>query len=313
MRNEQGVYVGVDVSKASLEVGMSGQAEVRQYGYDAAGVATLLDWLGEQAVAGVIVEATGGLERVLVGELLAAGQPVAVVNPKRVRDFARAGGQLAKTDRLDARVLAHFGQTFTPPVLAAQTEQAEQLADLVGRRRQLVEMMAAEKNRLATSRGAMRRRVQNHIDWLAEEIVSVTREIEALIDANPQWQATVNLLSTAPGVGPATTHTLLAELPELGHLNRGQIAALVGVAPLNHDSGLRRGRRRVFGGRATVRRVLYMATLTATRWNPAIRAFYLHLLAAGKKKKVALTACMRKLLVMLNAMVRDNRPWLPAS
>jgi transposase len=294
-----------------LEVALWGQAGVRQYEYDAAGVAALIDWLGGQAVDGVIVEATGGLERVLVGELLAAALPVSVVNPKRVRDFARAAGQLAKTDRLDAQVLAHFGQTFNPPVLAAQTAEAEQLADLVGRRQQLVEMMTAEKNRLETSRGAMRQRVQSHIDWLAEEIEAINRAIEALLDSNPQWQETVNLLQTAPGVGPVTTQTLVAELPELGRLNRHQIAALVGVAPLNQDSGLKRGRRRVFGGRAAIRRVLYMAALTASRWNPVIRPFYQRLLAAGKKKKVALTACMRKLLVMLNAMVRDQKPWFP--
>lgn len=306
-------YVGVDVAKATMDVAIWGDEGVTQYGNHPAGVAELVAWLANQPVRGVVLEATGGLERLLVGELLAAGVSVAVVNPKRVRDFARAAGRLAKTDRLDAHVLAHYGRTFEPAVMQAKMAETEQLSDWVARRRQLVEMLTAEKNRLRMSRDPVRPGVQEHVDWLGRELEAVEDAIEQLIDQNPQWQDTANLLQTAPGVGPVVAHTLVAELPELGHLDRQQIATLVGVAPLNRDSGQRRGERHIYGGRATVRASLYMATLTATCHSPVIMAFYQRLLAAGKKKKVALTACMRKLLVMLNAMVRDHRPWLPAT
>jgi transposase len=315
MENEQGVveYAGIDVSKATLEVAIGGQEEIRQYRNDPAGTEELVAWLMSQAVRGVIVEATGGLERLLVGELLAAEVPVSVVNPKRVRDFARAAGQLAKTDRLDAHILARYGRTFEPLALQAQTEEAEQLSSWVGRRKQLVEMMTAEKNRLGTSRGPVRQRLQQHIDWLHQEIEAINREIETLIGQNPEWQEMANLLQTVPGVGFVISRTLLAELPELGRLNRWQIAALVGLAPLNRDSGRRRGKRHVYGGRATVRSALYLAAMSAIQRNPTIKTFYQRLIASGKEKKVALIACMRKLLVMLNAMARDRRPWLPAA
>jgi transposase len=308
---EQGSYMGVDVSKATLELGAWDEEEVRQYGYDEAGLGDLIAAIGRRAPRLVVVEASGGLEGTLLAELLLAGVAVALVNPKRVRDFARAAGRLAKTDRIDARVLAHFGQALQPALYEAQGEEAERLAELVRRRRQLVEMLTAEKNRLGSARGPIRQRIEDHLRWLEEEIAAVDRAIGDLIAANPQWQETRQLLDAVPGVGQVTTATLLAELPELGRLNRHQIAALVGVAPFNQDSGRRRGKRRVVGGRAAVRRVLYMAALTATRFNPLIRAFYQRLVAAGKEKKVALTACMRKLLVILNAIVRDRTTWQP--
>lgn len=306
-------YVGVDVAKATMDVAIWGDENVTQYGNHPAGVAELVAWLAKQPVCGVVLEATGGLERLVVGELLAAEIPVVVVNPKRVRDFARASGRLAKTDRLDAHFLAHYGRTFEPPVMQATMVEADQLSDWVARRRQLVEILIAEKNRLRMSRDPVRPGVQAHVDWLGRELKAVEDAIEQLIDQNPQWQDTDNLLQTAPGVGSVVAHTLVADLPELGHLDRQQIAALVGVAPLNRDSGQKRGERHIYGGRAAVRASLYMAALTAAHRSPVIKAFYQRLLAAGKKKKVALTACMRKLLVMLNAMVRDHRPWLPTT
>ena len=312
IKQEEGVYAGIDVSKATLEVAVYGQAGSRQYRNSQVGIEELIRWLKGWVIRGVIVEATGGLERRVISELHAADLRVSKVNPKRPRDFARAGGQYAKTDPLDAQMLAHFGQTYQPPAMQVQTEEAERLSDWISRRKQLVEIMAGEKNRLETSRGPVQQGVQQHIDWLQGEIEAIEHEIDALINDNLEWQETAELLETTPGVGSVTSRTLVAELPELGRLNRGQIAALVGLAPMNRDSGRKRGKRHVYGGRASVRRVLYMSALTATRYNPVIKEFYLRLIAAGKEKKVALTACMRKLLVMLNAMVRDKKPWLTA-
>lgn len=304
-------YVGVDVAKATLEVGLYGEDEVKQYRYDAGGVEQLVLSLQEQPIERVVVEATGDLERRLVAALLSVGLPVAVVNPKRVRDFARAAGRLAKTDRLDAQVLAHFGQALQPALYAAQSAEGEQLSALVGRRKQMVEMLTAEKNRLSTVHDSIHRQVEAHIRWLEEEIKALDEAISRFIQTDPQWHEQETLLRSVPGVGPVAASTLLADLPELGTLGRQQVAALAGVAPLNHDSGRRRGQRRIFGGRAAVRRILYMVALTASRVNPVIRNFYQRLLAAGKCKKVALTACMRKLLVILNAMLRDRRRWDP--
>jgi transposase len=257
----------------------------------------------------IVVEASGGWELPLVAELAAAGQPVAVVNPTRVRAFARSKGQLAKTDRLDAQVLAHFAQAIRPPVRPLRSQAHEHLVGLVTRRRQVVAMLTAEKNRRYTARATLQTRLTAHIAWLETELADLEAELRHWIQADPTWRAQAVLLASVPGVGPVTATTLVAELPELGQRNRQEIAALVGVAPLNKDSGKKRGRRRVFGGRAGVRRTLYMATLVATRCNPVIRTFYQRLLAAGKEKKVALTACMRKLLVILNAMLKTQQPW----
>jgi transposase len=304
------VSAGIDVSKSTLDVGIEGETSVGHYCYDATGIEAVIAALQQHELSRVVVEATGDLEKELVTALVMAGLPVAVVNPKRVRDFARAAGRLAKTDGLDARVLAQYGQVFQPTLYLAHSAEADQMSALVSRRKQLVEMLVAEKNRLKMTRDTtVRRQIEAHIRWLDEQIAALNEHIAHLIATDPCWQATGDVLRSVPGVGPVMVATLLAELPELGALNRQQIAALVGVAPLNRDSGQRRGKRHVVGGRATVRRVLYLSALTATRRNPVIKAFYQRLLAAGKEKKVALVACMRKLVVILNAMVRDQRPW----
>jgi transposase len=259
----------------------------------------------------IVLEATGGLEAAVVAELAHAGLAVAVVNPKRVREFARASGQLAKTDQLDADVLAHFAEAIRPPVRPLPSAESEQLAALVTRRRQILDMLTAEHNRQRTAPSAMRERIAAHITWLEAEEQALDAELRQFIDQNPTWHATDDLLQSAPGVGPVTSMTLVADLPELGHLDRQEIAALVGVAPMNRDSGSKRGKRRTQGGRARVRSVLYMAALSASRFNPVIRTFYQRLVQRGKEHKVALTACMRKLLVILNAMVKNQEPWRP--
>jgi transposase len=259
----------------------------------------------------IVVEATGGLEQPLVAALQVAELPVAVVNPRQARDFAKATGQLAKTDQLDADNLAHFGQAVKPEPRRLPDEQTQLLAALLTRRRQLVEMMTAERNRLKSAPTVTAERITKHIDWLQSELVEVDQELGQQLQQSEPWQAKADLLQSTPGIGPITTYTLLAELPELGQLNRKQIAALVGVAPLNNDSGQKRGRRIIWGGRASVRTTLYMATLTAVQHNPTIKAFYKHLLEAGKPKKVALTAALRKLLTILNTMVKNNSHWNP--
>jgi transposase len=257
----------------------------------------------------IVLEPTGGFEMLLVAELTHAGLPAAVVNAKRVRDFARATGRLAKTDKLDAKVLAHFAAAVRPPVRALQTEEEEQLSALLTRRRQVLDMLTVEKNRLVTVRAKMRSDLEAHIHWLSESLKELDQQIEDFIEGTPVWKEKDALLQSVPGVGPVTSATMLGMLPELGLLNRQEIAALVGVAPLNKDSGKKRGKRRVFGGRADIRSVLYMAALSAKKFNPVIRTFYERLIKQGKEKKVALTACMRKLLVILNAMMHSNQPW----
>lgn len=258
----------------------------------------------------VVLEATGGLERTLVAHLLAAALPVAVVNPRQVRDFARATGQLAKTDRLDARVLAQFGLAVQPVQRALPDAASQDFMDQLARRRQLVEMLAMEKNRLqAAPNKRVRKDITEHIAWLNKRLHASDEGLRHRVEAAPAWQAKRDLLSEVKGIGDITAMTLIACLPELGQLNRRAIAALVGVAPFNRDSGTVRGRRRIWGGRANVRVALYMATLSAVRYNATIRAFYQRLRAAGKLAKVALVACMRKLLTMLNAMLRDQTHW----
>lgn len=303
------LFVGIDVSKRWLEVQVHGEAESHQRGNNAEGIRKLVADL--QAIqAGLIVfEATGGYERRAVKALSEAGLAVAVVNPTRVRRFAEALGILAKTDQIDAQVIAHFASVVCPAVNGRPTDLEEQLAAWVERRRQLLVTLVAEKNRLATCPACVREEIQEHIDWLEARIDHLEAEIQACILQKPEWQARAEIIDSVPGVGPVTATTLVAELPELGQLNRQQIAALVGVAPFNKDSGPKHRKRRIFGGRAGVRRTLYMATLSATKHNPIIRAFYHSLLARGKEKKVALIACMRKLLVIINVMVRNGEPW----
>jgi transposase len=261
----------------------------------------------------VVLEATGGLQMPMAGALAAAGLPLAMVNPRQVRDFARATGRLAKTDRLDAQVLAHFGEAIRPTPHPLPDTQAQELTALLTRRHQVIEMLTAEKNRLRVTRSAsVRQRVQDHIRWLEQELGGLDRDLDHTIRESPLWRDKDNLLRSVPGIGPVVSITLLADLPELGTLNRHQIAALVGVAPLNRDSGRFRGQRMVWGGRARVRAALYMAALTASRYNPIIKAFYHRLCGAGKARKVALTACMRKLLIILNAMLKHQQPWNPS-
>jgi transposase len=301
--------VGIDVSKAFLDVAALPEGRQWRVGYDAKGVVDLVGELKGLEPDLVVMEATGGLEAMVATGLAEAGISTAVVNPRQVRDFARATGRLAKTDRLDALVLAAFGQAVKPRVRALEGPEREQLRALLARRQQLVEMLVAEKNRLPGASAMVRPNLRDHIRWLEKQQRDLDRDLQAFIKSSPLWQAKAQLLSSMPGVGKVMSSTLLAWLPELGKLNRHQIAALAGVAPLNRDSGTLRGRRCVWGGRSQLRRVLYMAALTATRYNPALALFYRRLRQAGKPAKVALTAVMRKLLVILNTMVRTNSPW----
>lgn len=308
---QEGVYIGVDVAKANLDLAVHLSGDSWRVANDQAGINAIVTHLEELDPALVVLEPTGGLELPLTAALATAGLPVAVVNPRQVRDFAKATGRLAKTDRLDAQVLAHFAHAVRPTPRPLPDAQTRELAALLARRQQLVQMLTAEKNRLGTSRSPVRQRVGVHISWLTQELANSDRLLKDTIQDSPIWRAKDDLLQGVKGIGPVASITLMADLPELGTLDRWGIAALVGLAPFNRDSGLLRGKRRVWGGRARVRAALYMATLVATRYNPVIKAFYRRLLAAGKVKKVALTACMRKLLTILNAMLKHNCPWNP--
>lgn len=306
---EEVEYVGVDVSKARLDIAVEPSGACWSVPNDEAGVSGLIARLNQMATGRVVVEATGGQERLLVESLSDAGLPVALVNPKQVRHFARGLGRRAKTDRIDALVLARFGQVTQPILYVRLSDQQEELAALVERRQQLVDTLTAEKNRLATARPAARESLEAHIRWLEQESDSLRQRIEALLHQTSDLENKSEILQSTPGVGLITTATFLAALPELGRLNRKQAAALVGVAPFSHDSGSSHGARYCSGGRASVRTALYMATLSAVRCNPLIRDFYNHLKNKGKPSKVALVACMRKLLTILNAMIRDNKRW----
>ena len=304
-------FVGIDVSKERLDIGVGVAGEFWQVANDEAGIAATLQRLAELSPALVVVESTGGLEWPLVSELAAHQIPLALVNPGRVREFAKPLGLLAKTDKLDAHLLARFGQAaqLSPTLLPPAAVQ--KLSALIGRRRQLLEMLVMEKNHLLSTRLSLREGVQQHITWLEQEVDRLTEQIQQDLQNTPGFRDKDRILRSAKGVGPITSMNLLSDLPELGQLDRKKIASLVGVAPFNDDSGRRRGLRRIQGGRTSVRQVLYMAALAASRFNPVIRAFYQRLLASGKKKKVALVACMRKLLTILNAMLRDMTPWKP--
>jgi transposase len=309
MKKAVEIFVGIDVSKVGLDVAVHEQDEFFRVCNDEAGIAKLVERVGQWKPTRIVLEPTGGFEKLVVAELMYAGLPAVVVNAKRVRDFARATGRLAKTDKLDAKVLAHFAAAVRPPTRDLRSAEEEQLSALLTRRRQVLDMLTVEKNRLVTVRAKMRADIQAHIAWLANCLKALDKELEDFVESTPAWKEKDALLQSVPGVGPVTSATLLGMLPELGQLNRQQIAALVGVAPVNRDSGKKRGKRKIFGGRAEVRSVLYMAALSATKFNPVIRKFYERLIRQGKEKKVALTACMRKLLVILNAMARANQPW----
>jgi transposase len=306
--------VGIDVAKATLEVAVRPTGETWQVGNDAVALPALVARVQELRPALVVLEATGGYEHLVVAALAAAGLPVVVTNPRQVRDFGRAVGQLAKTDRIDAALLALFAERVQPTPRPLPDEAAQALDAVLTRRRQVLEMLQAERNRLGFARAPqIRRGIQHHIRWLERQLGDVDHDLEATIQASPVWRATEDLLRSVPGIGPVVSRTLIGELPELGQLSRKQIAALVGVAPHARDSGTLRGKRMVWGGRAQVRAVLYMSALVATRHNPVIRTFFHRLRAAGKPAKVALTACMRKLLVILNAMVRAKKHWSVAT
>ena len=302
------VCVGIDVSQSQLDVAVRPGTHFSAPN-DAHGVVTVVAQLRRLAPVRIVLEATGGLEVPLAGALAADGLPVVVVNPRQVRDFARATGQLAKTDALDAQVLAQFAEVIRPQVRPLPDAQTQALATLTTRRRQLVDMLTAEKNRLRTAAPSIRRSLRTHMAWLQRERTPIDTELAQAIQDSPVWREKDDWLRSVPGVGPVLTTTVLANLPELGTLKNKQIAALVGVAPLNRDSGTLHGKRMVWGGRAQVRAVLYMGAIVAARFNPVIRAFYQRLCAAGKAKKVALTACMRTLLVILNAMLKHRTPW----
>jgi transposase len=308
---EQQVFVGIDVSKKRLDVALRPNNESFSVANDARGIAALVRRLRKLAVRRVVLEASGGYEIAASAELAAAGLPVAVVNPRQVRDFARAGGRLAKTDAIDARVLAHFAELMQPPTRPLPDAQGRAFMALVARRRQLVEMRTAESNRRARAPKCVRRGIVANVRWLKKQLTELDAELEQAIRNSPVWSEKERLLRSVPGVGSVTVSTMLANLPELGTLDRRKLAALVGVAPFNHDSGKFRGQRRIWGGRAQVRAVLYMCTLSAARSNPVLKAYYGRLLAAGKKPKIALTACMRKLLTILNAMLKHRTPWAP--
>jgi transposase len=304
-------FVGIDVAQATLEIAVRPTGESWQVANDEVAFGALVDRLRELAPTLIVLEATGGIQLPVVGALAAAGLPVVAMNPRQVRDFAKATGKLAKTDRIDAQVLAHFAAAVRPEVRPLPDAATRELAILVARRRQLLEMRVAEQNRSRGVPPRIRAQIREHITWLNRCLADLDRELGQLVRSSPVWRERVDLLRSTPGVGPVLSATMLADLPELGTLSHKQIAALVGLAPLNQDSGKKRGKRVVWGGRASVRGALYMATLVATRHNPMIRAFYQRLLATHKPKKLALTACMHKLLTILNAMVRNQTRWAP--
>jgi transposase len=302
-------FVGIDVAKAQLDIALRPSGERWAVPNDAGGVVTLVERLQALHPTLMVLEATGGLERAATAAWATAGRPVVVVNPRQARDFARATGQLAKTDALAARALAHFADVIRPTPRPLPDAPTQELRALLGRRQPLMVMRTAEQNRLAGTSERLMQDIEAPMTWLKASIATLDDALEALLRARPLWRENDDLLQRAKGIGPVCARTLLLELPALGTLTRQQIAALVGVAPLNCASGTLRGRRTIWGGRAHVRTVLYMGTLVATRFNPRIKAFYERLLAAGKVKKVALTACMRKFLTILNAMLKHRTPW----
>lgn len=303
------LYVGIDVSKAQLDVAERPSGERAVILHTEQDIAALVEQLGARRPACVVLEATGGLQAPLASALAIAGIPVAVVNPRQVRDFARATGQLAKTDAIDAQILARFAEAVRPAPRPLPDEATQEFSALLTRRRQLIEMLVAEQHRMRTAPRPIQRQIQAHLTWLKQQLAMLDEDLTHRIQATPLWREQEDLLRSVPGIGPVVSRTLLGELPELGRLTHKQIAALVGVAPLNRDSGSLRGRRIIWGGRAVVRGVLYMSAVVAARHNPIIKAFYQRLRTAGKAPKVALVACMRKLLTMLNAMVKHRTPW----
>ncbi len=303
------LFVGIDVSKESLEIGVRPENTRKSFSNDDQGRVDMARLLAEMKPTLILLEASGGYEIPVVEVLALRSLRVAVVNPRQIRDFAKAIGRLAKTDAIDADIIARFAEVIQPEVRPLKDRDAQQLQAFIARRRQLVQMLIEEKNRLAIASLWTKPDIEAHIAWLTDCIAKAGKDISSLIKKSPLWKEKEDLLRTFKGIGPVNACTLLARLPELGHLNRRQISALAGLAPINRDSGKYRGRRTIFGGRADVRAALYMATLCAIRHNPVIKAFYERLIHVGKLPKVALTACMHKILIILNAMVRTNTPW----
>lgn len=303
-------YIGIDVGKTWLDVALWGDEAVWRVSNDEAGIAEIMARVAEIEPQLIAVEASGGYEQLLVQNLLMECLPVAVVNPTRVRALSKATGKLAKTDVIDARLIAEYAFKIQPAVLGPKEAQEIRLKALVSRRAQLVVMRTTELNRLGTAHNSMRGDIREHVEWMTARIQQLEAEIEQLVNNLPEWQAQAECLDSIPGVGRITAVTVLAEMPELGQLNRQKIAALAGLAPFNRDSGQLRGKRRIFGGRKGIRRVLYMACLSATKCNPVIRSLYLRLIKKGKVFKVAITACMRKMLTIMNAMIRDGANYL---
>ena len=305
------IVIGIDISGKFLDIHILPEGRPEQFANDALGIVELVELVKEKEASLVVMESTGGLEVALVAECALSGIPIVVMNPRQIRDFARSLGRLAKTDAIDAEVIARFGAAVRPEPRALADEQARSLKALVARRRQVRDMIVAERNRLMRARRLVGERIARHIEFLKQELSDIDGDIETAIKESPLWREKAERLRGVPGIGTVSCVTLVSELPELGKFSARQIAALVGVAPMNRDSGSYRGRRSIWGGRAGVRRTLYMAALSARRHNPVIREFYERLAAAGKPGKVALVACMRKLLTILNAMMRDGTSWKP--
>jgi transposase len=303
------IWVGIDVSKSQLDVAVGQAGETWSAPNDEGGIAKTVAHLQSLQPRLVVVEATGGLEQPVLRALHQVGIPFTLVNPFRVREFAKSLGLLAKTDKLDARLLARFAEAIQPVPTVLPSEDEQRLSALLDRRRQLIDFRTAELNRLTSAHPAVRASIERLLEELGQKIAELDQQIDQLMAAKAEFKHKAELLRTVPGIGPVACAILVADLPELGRLDRKQIAALVGVAPFNDDSGYRRGKRRVKGGRAGVRKVLYMATISASRFNPVIKAFYDQLLKRGKVKKVALVACLRKLLTILNAMLRSGQTW----
>ena len=306
---QQKQWVGIDVSKASLDVYLRPSGKQFQFNNQANDIVELIRQLQEFPIEQVILEASGGLELEAAQALQKQGYATSIINPRQGRDFAKASGKLAKTDRIDAAVFAHFGEAMRPGITVLASANEQGLQEAVARRRQLVEMLTTEKNRQSSLRGKMRQSVEEHLDWLEERIRELDREIEELSQSQAEWRSRVRILKSVPGIGDVIATTLVAALPELGQVSDKRISALVGVAPFNRDSGKYRGSRTIWGGRSSVRAVLYMGTLVAVRHNGVLKEYYVRLLARGKAKKVALIACMHKLVRILNAMIREGQLW----
>ena len=302
-------YIGIDVAKDSMEVAVHEGKEHWNFANDEAGLAKLIKKMKRLSPSLIVLEATGGYEITVAAELQSNGFQVAVVNPRHIRDFARSVGILAKTDILDAKVIARFAATVQPTPRALPTEETQRLGVIIMRRKQVIAMLIAEKNRLHKADPAVRERIKVHVSWLKQELDDINKELKQMVQDNPEWKEKDEIMQSVPGVGPNLSITLLSDFPELGSLNRKQTAALGGVAPFNRDSGMQRGKRAIWGGRDIVRTATYMAAFVAIRFNPLLKSFFDRLIAAGKPRKVALVACMRKLLCILNAMLKNRTPW----